>query len=226
LPFYSDRGNITATQLTYFFDVCSMWCALSDDVLAGIQKRYRDRVPITRKIALINDGARMAAGLEHEQWYYQRCEATTGRRFDHRWIEKPGQSTWLPNALIYASEKLGQRHKVHEALKIAGLTRGEPILRRDVALQIAVSATGANRTELENALDDPETSSTISASTAEFNAFAVTQRPTFVIRSEIEDTAIFSGIYRAEPILAAIDAMIADENAYAQFAATYPPIPK
>jgi hypothetical protein len=64
-----------------------------------------------------------------------------------------------------------------------------------------------------------------SESTAEFNAFAVTQRPTFVIRSEIEDTAIFSGIYRAEPILAAIGAMIADENAYSQYAATHPPIP-
>ena len=66
------------------------------------------------------------------------------------------------------------------------------------------------------ALDDPETSKAISASTAEFKAFAVTQRPTFVIRSEIENTAIFSGIYRAEPILAAIDAMVADETAYSQ----------
>jgi len=127
--------------------------------------------------------------------------------------------------LIDASEKLGYGNKVHEALKIAGLTRGEPILRRDVALQIAVSATGASQTELQNALDDPETSKNISASTAEFNAFAVTQRPTFVIRSEIEDTAIFSGIYRAEPILAALDAMIADENAYRQYAARHPPLP-
>ena len=167
----------------------------------------------------------MAAGLEQEQWYYPRCEATTGRRFDHRWIEKRGQSTWLPNALIYASEKLSYWNKVHEALKIAGLTRGEPILRRDVALQIAVSATGASQAQLESALDDPETSKAISASTAEFNAFAVNQRPTFVIRSEIEDTAVFSGIYRAEPILAALDAMIADENAYSRYAATHPPIP-
>ena len=116
--------KLTAMQLTYFFDVCSMWCALADEVLAGIQKRYGDRVPITRKIALINDGAPMAAGLEQEQWYYQRCEATTGRRFDHRWIEKRGQLTWLPNALIYASEKLGYGDKVHEALKLAGLTGG------------------------------------------------------------------------------------------------------
>jgi len=82
------RTKQTAMQLTYFFDVCSMWCALVDEALAEIQKRYGDRLPVTRKIALIYDGAPMAAGLEQERWYYQRCEATTGRRFDHRWIEK------------------------------------------------------------------------------------------------------------------------------------------
>lgn len=213
-------------QLTYFFDVCSVWCALADEVLAEVQKRYGDRVPITRKIALINDGAPMADGLEQEHWYYQRCQATTGRSFDHRWIEKRGQSTWIPNAVIYASEKLGHGSKVHEALKIAGLMKGESILRRDVALQLAVSASGLSRVELERAVDDPATSQSIAVSTAEFSSFAVNQRPTFVIRSEIEDTAIFSGIYRAEPILAAIDAMIGDENVYEQFAATHPPIPK
>ncbi|MGA8657292.1 MAG: DsbA family protein [Chthoniobacterales bacterium] len=213
-------------QLTYFFDVCSMWCALADEVLAEIQKRYGERVPISRKIALINDGAPMADGLEQEQWYYQRAEATTGRRFDHRWIEKRGQSTWLPNAVIYASEMLGHGGKVHEALKIAGLLKGEPILRRDVALHLAVSVSGVSRAELERAVDDPATSRSISASTAEFNSFPVNQRPTFVIRSKIEDTAIFSGIYRAEPVLAALDAMIADENAYAEFAATHRSIPK
>lgn len=213
-------------QLTYFFDVCSMWCALADEVLTEIQQRYGARVPITRKIALINDGAPMADGLDQENWYYQRCETTTGRRFDHRWIEKRGQSTWLPNALIYAAEQLGQGSKVHEALKTASLTRGEPILRRDIALQLAVSGSGLSWTELEAALDDPVTSRSISASTAEFHSFAVNQRPTFVVRSEIEDTTIFSGIYRAEPILAAIDAMIADENAYARFAGAHDPIPK
>jgi hypothetical protein len=46
-----------------------------------------------------------------------------------------------------------------------------------------------------------------------------------VIRSAIEDTVIFGGIYRSEPLIAAIDAMIADENAYARFAVTHAPIP-
>ncbi|HEY2122683.1 MAG TPA: hypothetical protein VGH07_03740 [Chthoniobacterales bacterium] len=106
----------------------------------------------------------MVAGLPQELWYYDRCEATTGRRFNHHWIEKPGQSTFVPNAVIHAARKLGKRPQVHNAVKSAGLERGEPILCR-------------------------------------------------------------SGLYRPEPIAAAIDAMIADEDAYDRFAATHDSIP-
>ena len=65
----------------------------------------------------------------------------------------------------------------------------------------------------------------ISAWTAEFNSYRIDQRPAFVLRSAIGDTAILSGLYRPEPLTAAIDAMIADEDAYTRFAATHGPIP-
>jgi predicted DsbA family dithiol-disulfide isomerase len=212
-------------QLTYFFDVCSMWCALGDEALVSVQERYGERVPITWKVALINDGEPMDAGLDQELWYYDRCEAATGRRFDHRWIEKRGQSTWLPNALIHMAQKLGKGAEVHRALKIAALQRGEPILRRDVALSLAVSASGLDRLIFETGIEDPALVAEIRISTAEFNTYRINQRPAYVIRSGIEDTSIFSGIYRSEPLIAAIDAMIADENAYARFAVAHAPIP-
>jgi predicted DsbA family dithiol-disulfide isomerase len=212
-------------QLTYFFDVCSMWCALGDEALVSVQERYGERVPITWKVALINDGEPMDAGLDQELWYYDRCEAATGRRFDHRWIEKRGQSTWLPNALIHMAQKLGKGAEVHRALKIAALQRGEPILRRDVALSLAVSASGLDRLTFETGIEDPALVAEIKISTAEFNTYRINQRPAYVIRSGIEDTSIFSGIYRSEPLIAAIDAMIADENAYARFAVALAPIP-
>ena len=212
-------------QLIYFFDVCSMWCALGDEALVSVQERYGERVPITWKVALINDGEPMNAGLDQELWYYDRCEAATGRRFDHRWIEKRGQSTWLPNALIHMAQKLGKGAEVHRALKIAALQRGEPILRRDVALSVAVSASGLDRLTFETGIEDPALVAEIRISTAEFNTYRINQRPAYVIRSGIEDTSIFSGIYRSEPLIAAIDAMIADENAYARFAVAHAPIP-
>ena len=43
----------------------------------------------------------------------------------------------------------------------------------------------------------------------------ITQRPTFVIDTEIGDRAIFSGVARLEPIAATIDGMIDDATFYA-----------
>jgi predicted DsbA family dithiol-disulfide isomerase len=212
-------------NLTYYYDVCSMWCALGDEVLSAIEKRYGARVPIGRKIALINDGNPMAAGLEQEKWYYDRCELVTSRRFNHHWIETFGQTTWVPNAVIQAAEFLGHGDAVREALKTEGLMAGKSILRREVAIELAAKAAGISQSELARAVDDEKTINTIKASTAEFNLLPANQRPTFLLRSAIEDTALLSGIYRPEPVLAAIDAMIFDEDAYDRFRATHPAIP-
>ena len=202
-----------------------MWCVLGDEVLSAIDKQYGARVPIERKIALINDGNPMAAGLEQEKWYYDRFELVTGRRFDHRWIETSGQTTWVPNAVIQAAEFLGHGDAVREALKTEGLMKGKPILRREVAIDLAAKAAGIDQSELARVVDDEKTKNRIKASTAEFNLLPANQRPTFLLRSAIEDTVLLSGIYRPEPVLAAIAAMISDEDAYDRFQVTHPPIP-
>ena len=211
--------------LTYYYDVCSMWCAMGDEVLVAINKRYGSRVPIVRKIALINDGKPMAAGLEQEKWYYDRCEFVTGRRFNHNWIEKSGQATWVPNAVIQAAESLGHGDAVREILKTEGLMEGKPILRLEVALELAAKASGLRPSDLEQAVDDEKTADAIKASTAEFSLLPANQRPTFLFCSKIEDTILLSGIYRPEPVFAAIEAMISDEDAYERFRTSYLPIP-
>jgi predicted DsbA family dithiol-disulfide isomerase len=213
-------------NLTYYYDVCSMWCAMGDEVLVAISKRYGSRVPIVRKIALINDGKPMAAGLEQEKWYYDRCELVTGRRFNHNWIEKPGQTTWVPNAVIQAAERLGHGDAVREILKTEGVMEGKAILRLEVALELAAKATGISSSELASVFNDDKTADAIKAGTAEFSLLPANQRPTFLLRSNIEDTALLSGIYRPEPIFAAIEAMISDEDAYQRFRAGYPLIPE
>ena len=213
-------------NLTYYYDVCSMWCAMGDEVLVAINRRYGSRVPIVRKIALINDGKPMAAGLEQEKWYYDRCDFVTGRRFDHNWIEKSGQTTWVPNAVIQAAESLGYGDAVREILKTKGLMEGKPILRLDVALELAAKASGIGQSELERAVNDEKTANAIKTSTAEFGLLPANQRPTFLLRSNIEDTVLLSGIYRPEPVFAAIEIMISDEDAYERFRASYPQIPE
>ena len=59
------------------------------------------------------------------------------------------------------------------------------------------------------------------ATTAEFHALQVTQRPTFVIDSEIGDRAVFSGIVALPPLIATTDAMLDDLAAYESHAAHF-----
>src|SRR6266403_925123 len=154
----------------------------------------------------------------------QKFGSSMARGF--RSSERSGQTTWLPNRVIHVAEKLGKGAEVLEALKIEGLNKGRFILRHDVALGIAVAASGIEPAKFENYLNDPATNEEIRAATAEFNRLNLNQRPTFVIRSGIDDTAIFSGLYRPGPILSALAAMIADEDSYERFVSSHPPIPQ
>ena len=69
--------------------------------------------------------------------------------------------------------------------------------------------------------ESPEVKARVEASTAEFHAHQITQRPAFVLTDVIGDKAVFSGLVRAEPIAAAIEAMLADTAAYAAHAAHF-----
>jgi predicted DsbA family dithiol-disulfide isomerase len=212
-------------QLTYFFDVCSVWCALSDEVLAELCQRYGARVQVTWKIALINSGLPMEAGPEQELWYYDRCEFVTGRRFNHRWLEWKGQSTWIPNSIIAAAWKFGKGKEVHQALRSAAMERGEPILQREIALKRASEAGSIDLEMLANAIADPGLAAELQESFSEFESYRIDQRPAFILRSAIGDTAVLSGIYRREPIFAAVEAMLQDEEKYSEHASSFPPLP-
>src|SRR5437762_2550368 len=59
------------------------------------------------------------------------------------------------------------------------------------------------------------------ATTREFHALQVNQRPTFVVENSIGDRAVFSGLAVAAPLAAAIDAMLDDAAAYASHAAHF-----
>ena len=168
----------------------------------------------------------METGPEHELWYYDRCEIVTGRRFNHRWLESRNQSTWVPNSLIAAAWRFGKGKLVHEALKSAAMERGQPILQRAVALKLASEASGVAKETFASAIDDPLLASELQESLSEFESYRIDQRPAFILRSAIGDTAVFSGVYRREPVFAALEAMLQDEEKYAEHASSHPPIPE
>ncbi|MEY2504187.1 MAG: hypothetical protein QOG27_467, partial [Verrucomicrobiota bacterium] len=95
----------------------------------------------------------------------------------------------------------------------------------ELSAEIGANAGGLDKAKLLDRARSPEFEARARASTAEFHALQVTQRPTFVVDSEIGDRAIFSGFAKIEPIAATIDAMLDDLAAYASHAAHFGEVP-
>jgi predicted DsbA family dithiol-disulfide isomerase len=71
--------------------------------------------------------------------------------------------------------------------------------------------------KLEALARSPETLEGLEATTKEFYALQVTQRPAFLMANSIGDRVVFSGLVRLEPLVAAVDGLLADESAYISF---------
>jgi predicted DsbA family dithiol-disulfide isomerase len=103
---------------------------------------------------------------------------------------------------------------------------GKKIGRWDVAAPIAAKAGRLNQTKLLALAKSKEIAARVKKSSDEFDALQVTQRPTFLIENSIGDRAVFSGVARVEPLVSAIDALLADEAAYVSWKAHFGDVPK
>ena len=84
----------------------------------------------------------------------------------------------------------------------------------NVCAEIGAKAGNLDKTKLLEAAQSSEVEKRMRASTAEFHAMQITQRPAFVVDTEIGDRAIFSGVARVEPLAATIESMLDDAAAY------------
>jgi predicted DsbA family dithiol-disulfide isomerase len=91
----------------------------------------------------------------------------------------------------------------------------------EVAGTIGAEAGGLEKGRLLECARAAATEERMRGSTAEFHALKVTQRPTFVIDSTIGDRAVFSGFAKATPLMATVDSMLEDLEAYAAHAAHF-----
>ena len=112
---------------------------------------------------------------------------------------------------------MGQR----EANAISSYRHSVQADRWEVAAEIGARAGGLDQTKLLELARSPAIEARARASTAEFHTLKVTQRPTFVIDSEIGDRAVFSGFAKLPPLAAAVDAMLEDLAAYESYTAHF-----
>jgi predicted DsbA family dithiol-disulfide isomerase len=209
--------QIMRISVTDYLDVVSSWCFWSEPTWAELKKRYEGQIQFQWKIALM-DSSGLPTSREQERWFYRRsgmmmrspCMLNTD------WYE-PSLPEWLaPNCVAEAAKDFGfTDDRVRLALAYAALREGKKISDWNVSAQIGAEASGIDAGKLLERATSAEIEQRVRASTTEFHALQVTQRPAFVIDTEIGDRAVFSGVVKLEPLTATIDSMLDDAAAYA-----------
>jgi predicted DsbA family dithiol-disulfide isomerase len=216
-------------RITYYLDVASSWCYLAEPAWAALKDRYASRVDFDWGIAMM-DATGLPTSREQLAWFYRRSGTIMRSPFmlNTEWLQ-PGATEYpVRNFVAEAARSMGVTDdRVRLALATAVLRDGKQADQWETATEIGAEAGGIDKAKLLEHARSPAIEARVRASTAEFHALKVTQRPTFVIDSEIGDRAVFSGFAKLLPLAAAVDAMLEDIAAYESHAAHFgapPPV--
>lgn len=210
-------------QVTYYLEVTSSWCHWAEPAWSELKERYSGRVQFGWKIALMPAEAYPVSRNQCD-WFYRRSGSVVRSPYmlNSGWWEPDNKQYPVPNYVAQAAKELGVTDdRVRLAIAHAAMREGKKVGRWDVALKPAAEAAQLDPAKLLARAQSPETAAAAQASTAEFHALQVKQRPAFLIENLIGDRAVFSGIVRAEPLAAAIDALLSDEAAYTSWKAHF-----
>jgi predicted DsbA family dithiol-disulfide isomerase len=211
-------------KVTYYLEVSSSWCFWSEPMWAELKRRYEGRAEFQWKIAKMRDGD-WPVSREQCDWFFRRSGTIMRAPFmlNSGWFEpvKPGTYPAASSVAEAAKDFGFAGDEIRLALSNAGEREGQKVGRMDIAVAIAAKAGKINAKKLRAAAESAEVAARIEASTKEFFAHQITQRPAFVVEDAIGDKAVFSGLVKIEPLGATIDAMLADTAAYASFKAHF-----
>lgn len=204
-------------KVTYFLEVISSWCHWVEPAWAELKQRYSGRVEFSWKIALMRPDDFPVSANQCE-WFYRRSGTIMRSPYmlNAGWFELDLKGDYIvPNLVAEAGRDFGfTDDRLRLALATAALRTGRKIGRMSEAISAASEATGLDPAKLRLRAESPEVLERVRASTAEFHAHQITQRPAFVLEDAIGDKAVFSGLVRIEPLAATIDAMLADTAGY------------
>lgn len=206
-------------KVTYYVEVLSSWCHFVEPVWSELKQRYAGCAEFEWKIALMNP-ADFPSSREQCDWFYRRSGGTTMHwptMLNSGWFEPARRGDYrAPNLVAEAARELGVHDdRVRLALARAALVDGQRVGDLAVAVKVAAKAARLEPVKLRKAAGSAAVRARVAASTAEFQAQAINQRPAFVLTNAIGDKAVFSGVMRIEPLAATIEAMLADTAAYA-----------
>jgi predicted DsbA family dithiol-disulfide isomerase len=209
--------------VTYYLDVISSWCFWAEPAWAELKKRYESKAEFLWKIALM-DKSGLPTSREQHEWFYRRSgtimRSPSMLRSD--WCDHKQSEYLAPNCVAEAAKDFGiTDDHVRLALAYAGLREGKRFAEWEIAAEIGAKAASVDAKELLERARSTVVETRVRADTADFHLLQVTQRPTFVFDSEIGDRAVFSGFARVAPLVAGLDAMLDDAQAYTAHAAHF-----
>jgi len=210
-------------KITYYLEVISSWCHWAEPAWTELKHRYANRAMFEWKIALMPPEA-YPVSREQCDWFYRRSGSITRSPYmlNSGWLEPDIKQYLVPNYVAQAAKELGvSDDRVRIALAEAAVKEGKKVGRWDVAIEIAARASKLDQIRLKTLAEFADIAAICRASTEEFQALQVNQRPTFLLQNTIGDRAVFSGLVRPEPLIAAADAMLADEAAYVSWKAHF-----
>jgi predicted DsbA family dithiol-disulfide isomerase len=216
-------------KVTYYLEVISSWCHWAEPAWADLKARYAGKVDFEWRIALMQPGDFPVSRSQCE-WFYRRSGTImrSPRMLNPDWMDLgKGDSYDNPSLVAEAGRDFGcADDTIRLALSRAAVIDGRKVARMAEAVAIASKASGLPAKKLRARAESAAVRARAEASTAEFFSHRISQRPAFILEDKIGDKAVFSGLARAEPIAAAIDAMLADEAAYASYAAHFGVVPQ
>lgn len=202
---------------TYYLEVISSWCLWAEPAWAELKLRYaRQPVEFGWKPALM-DASGLPVSREQCEWFYRRSGTIVRSPFmlNSGWFEKGMAEYLAPNLVAEAAKDFGvSDDRVRLAIAHAAMREGRRVANWDVSAEVAAAAAGLGASALLSRARSPGIEARARATTAEFHALKVSQRPTFLIESNIGDRAVFSGLATIEPLAATIDAMLRDAAAH------------
>ena len=209
-------------KIVYYLDITSSWCYWAEPAWAELKRRYaKAPVEFAWKIALLDETG-MSKSRAQADWFYRRSGTIVRSPFmlNSGWLDPVLPEFLPPNCVAEAAKDFGVTDdRVRLVLMEAAMREGKKVADWNVSAGVADKAAGLDENSLLAKARSAEVEKRVRASTAEFHALLVTQRPTFVLESNIGDRTVFSGCWRAEPLIASIDSMLADATAYASWKA-------
>lgn len=210
-------------KVTKYLEVTSSWCYWAEPTWAELKQRYSGQVEFLWKIAQMPAEAYPLSQAQCD-WFYRRSGSIMRSPFmlNSGWFDPEIKQYVVPNLVAEAAKDFGVNDdRVRLAIAHAGVREGKKIGRWEVVIPIAAQAGGLESGSLQAKAKSPEIAARIRATSAEFSALQLNQRPAFLIENGIGDRAVFSGIVKLEPLSAAIDALLEDEAAYASWKAHF-----